>query len=390
MSFTADSRLTRRSLLKAAGAAGLTLAGLPVTAGRAATSAVRIAVVVDTSGAGGVYGAPVLKGMRLAASEINAKGGIGGQPLVLDVTDGRSDPARVAALVRAATRDAGIVAMAGPTLSSEAVKVDRIAQRAGLPVLAVNNTVPGLTTIGNEVFRIALGDAQIIPAVMRTAERHRHFKSVALLYDRVNAATAGEAEVFRTVAGKMGFRIVAAETFTTGATQFARQLAVIKAARPDAILVAALAQEAVFILKQRPRAGIPAATTIIGANGLNTPAIIKGAGGAAERVIVGTAYDPGGMSARNRHFKAAFSGRYHVVPDVFAAQGYDGIYVLAAALRHAHTASNRKALRAALADLKDVPTVLSASGRFSFTARREPNLTPTVRIVRHGRFVRYG
>jgi branched-chain amino acid transport system substrate-binding protein len=218
--------------------------------------------------------------------------------------------------------------------------------------------------------------------------RHRHFKKVALLYDSVNAATAGEGQIFQAVAGKMGLRIVATETFAFGTTQFATQLAAIKAAGPDAILVAALAQDAVFILKQRLQAGIPAATTIIGANGLNTPAIIHGAGAAAEGVIVGTAYDPGGTSARNRHFKAAFFRRYHVVPDVFAAQGYDGIYTLAAALGKAGTTDNRKDLRAALAALKDVPTVLSASGHFSFTADREPKLTPTVRVVRGGRFVR--
>jgi branched-chain amino acid transport system substrate-binding protein len=109
----------------------------------------------------------------------------------------------------------------------------------------------------------------------------------------------------------------------------------------------------------------------------------------AEGIIVGTAYDPSGTSARNRHFRAAYVHRYGHTPDVFAAQGYDGIYALATALRHANTTRDRQALRAALAALKDVPAVLSASGHFSFSANREANLAPTVRIVRHGRFVRF-
>jgi branched-chain amino acid transport system substrate-binding protein len=187
----------------------------------------------------------------------------------------------------------------------------------------------------------------------------------------------------------MNLTLVASETFASGTTVFAPGLATIRAARPDAILVSALAQDAVFILKQRLHSGIPASTPIIGANGLNTAAIIRGAGPAAEGVIVGTAYDPGGTSARNRQFKAAFAQRYHHAPDVFAAQGYDGIYALAAALRHAHTTTDRRELRAALAALKHVPAVLSPSGYFSFTANREANLSPTVRIVRHGHFVRY-
>jgi branched-chain amino acid transport system substrate-binding protein len=243
--------------------------------------------------------------------------------------------------------------------------------------------------MGNYIFRIALGDAQIIPVVLKTAQARLHFKKVALLYDAVNAATAAAGRIFGTVAARMGLTVVASQTFASGVTQFGPHLATLKAARPDALLVSALAQDAVLILKQRLQAGIPASIPIIGANGLNTSAIIRGAGVAAEGVIVGTAYDPSGTSARNRHFRAAYVHRYGHAPDVFAAQGYDGIYALATALRHANIPSDRRALRAALAALKDVPAVLSANGHFSFSANREANLAPTVRIVRHGHFVRF-
>lgn len=68
---------------------------------------------------------------------------------------------------------------------------------------------------------------------------------------------------------------------------------------------------------------------------------------------------------------------------------YDGIYTLATTLRNAHMTANRRGLRTALASLEDVPSVLSASGHFSFTATRELDLTPLVRTVLHGRFVRF-
>jgi branched-chain amino acid transport system substrate-binding protein len=189
MAFPIHSRHTRRSALQLVGATGLTMVGLPATVSRAALDAIHVAVVVDTSGAGGVYGAPVLKGMLLAATEINAREGVNGHALDLTVSDGRSDLARVSALVRHACHDTTTVALVGPTLSSEAVKVDPLAQAAGLPVLAVSNTVPGLTAIGPYIFRIALGDAQIIPVVLKTAQARLHFQKVALLYDKVNAAT---------------------------------------------------------------------------------------------------------------------------------------------------------------------------------------------------------
>jgi branched-chain amino acid transport system substrate-binding protein len=381
------SHLTRRSFLQVAAAGSLAAARLPVTLNRPMAQAIHLAVVVDTTGPGGVYGAPVLHGIQLAATEINARGGITGHALALGVSNGRSDLPRVAALVRRACHDPTVVALVGPTLSSEAVRVDPVAQAARLPVLAVSNTVPGLTAIGPYVFRIALGDAQIIPVVLRIARAHLHFQKAALLYDHVNAATVSAGRIFRDAAAGMGLMLVATRTFASGTTQFAPHLAAIAGARPDVILVSALAQDAVVLLRERLRAGIPATTPIIGANGLNTPALIRGAGIAAEGVIVGTAYDPDGPSPRNRRFKAAFGKRYHLAPDVFAAQGYDGIYTLATALRRAHTIDNRQSLRAALASLKDVPSVLAATGHFSFTPQREATLAPTVRIVRHGQFV---
>src|SRR5205807_5702769 len=90
MAFPLHSRLTRRSALQLVGATGLTVVGLPATLRRAALEAIHVAVVVDTSGAGGVYGVPVLQGMLLAATEINARGGVNGHALDLTVSDGRS------------------------------------------------------------------------------------------------------------------------------------------------------------------------------------------------------------------------------------------------------------------------------------------------------------
>lgn len=389
MLFNRETRLNRRTLLRLAGGTGFAAFGAPAAFGLADGPKVRISTIVDTSGAGAVYGVPVLLGMRLAAAEINAHGGIRGHALQLTASDGRSDPARVATLVRTVARHPASVALLGPTLSSEAVSVDPIAQAAGLPVLAVSNTVPGLTAIGDYIFRLPLGDDRIIPVVMKTSRARLHYRRVALIYDHVNAATAGAAKVFRDEVTRMGLTLAASETFASGTTQFGRSLAAIEAVKPDAILVSALAQDAVSILKQRVEAGIPVATPIIGANGLNTPAIIRGAGSAADGVIVGTIFDPGATLARNRRFRAAFSNRYHEAPDVFAAQGYDGVYTIAAALRRANTIDDRRALRGALANLRDVPSVLSASGHFSINARREANLTPTVQIVRGRRFVRF-
>lgn len=307
MDFHAGAGVSRRAFLELVGGAGFALASLPQTIVRAAAPGIQVAVIVDTVGAGVVYGTSVLNGMRLALDEINRSGGVKGRVLTFRVSDGRSDVTHITRLMRRACLDPRIVALVGPTLSSEAVVVDSLAQAAGLPVLAVSNTVPGLTAIGNCIFRIPLGDDRIIPVVLRTARARLHFKRVAVLYDDVNAATAGAGKVFLSSSAAMGLSVVAQATFSSGATQYGALLQTIKSANPDAILVSALAQDAGRILTQRLEAGIPATIPIIGANGLNTPAIIQDAGHAAEGVIVGTSYLPDSTLPRNRHFKAAFT-----------------------------------------------------------------------------------
>ena len=251
------ARLSRRGALQIAGGAGLALVGLPITRSRAAASALHIAVVLDTTGSASVYGIPSLNGQLLAADEVNAAGGINGRPLDLLVSDGATSLAQVRHLFQQYSTDPRVVAITGPTLSSEAVKMDPIAQAAGLPVLALSNTVPGLTAIGDSIFRISLGDAQIIPAVLTAALARLRFKKVALLYDNLNAATIAEGQIFQAIAARMGLAMVATETYATGARDFSSHLATIKAAQPDALLVAALAQEAMLILKQRQLSGMP-------------------------------------------------------------------------------------------------------------------------------------
>ena len=90
-----------------------------------------------------------------------------------------------------------MLAILGPTLSSEALKADPLAQQAGIPVLATCNTAKGITAMGNYIFRLSLGEADVIPLTIKTAQKHLHFKKVAIIYGNDNALTIGEARSSR-------------------------------------------------------------------------------------------------------------------------------------------------------------------------------------------------
>jgi branched-chain amino acid transport system substrate-binding protein len=107
------------------------------------------------------------------------------------------------------------------------------------------------------------------------------------------------------------------------------------------------------------------------------------AGDAAEGLIVGSAWSAANPSPRNQQFIQSYRTRFNAEPDQFAAQAYTGVYVLAMALKDAHTASDPRALRDALARLQKVDTPL---GAFSFTDGRDADYPALVQIVHAGRF----
>jgi len=375
--------------------AGLALSALPApirAAGssiHAASAAIPVGLVADISGSASVYGVAIRNGAQLAADMINKANGINGHHLDLVVGDASSSPTQVINLFQQDINSAHVLGLIGPTLSSEAFKADPIAQQAGVPVVATSNTAPGITAMGTYIFRMSLGEADVIPLTIKTALKHLHFKKVAILYGNDNAFTIGDNQVFKAVAKKLGLTVLDTLTFTTGDKDFSTQLTKIKGERPDAILVGALAKEAVLILTQARQLGIPTRVHIIGGNGFNSPAIITGAGAAAEGTIEGTAWYANGTSALNRRFSKSYKERYGKAPDQFAAQAFDGVNILAAAIKKANTTGDRQAVRNALAALKGVPVVTGASGEFSFTPTRDAGELGTVQIIQGGQFVEY-
>ncbi|HAO23399.1 MAG TPA: hypothetical protein DCQ37_24915 [Desulfobacteraceae bacterium] len=114
---------------------------------------------------------------------------------------------------------------------------------------------------------------------------------------------------------------------------------------------------------------------------------MKNAGEAAEGVIVGAAWNSASSSPLTRKFVADFTAKYNGPPDQFAAQAYAGVYIAYEAVKKAGSPDNRKAIRDAMAQIKNFDTVL---GRFSFTAVRDAEHQPVVQQVKGGKFVVFG
>ena len=131
---------------------------------------VTVGVIFDLSGGAAVYGEVQQQAAQLAVEEINASGYLGSSRLVALFEDGGSaGESSINAMTKLVEQD-GVVAVMGPTLSSEAFSADPIAQEAGVPVLGVSNTAIGITDMGEFVFRDSLPESSVIPGTIAVAK----------------------------------------------------------------------------------------------------------------------------------------------------------------------------------------------------------------------------
>lgn len=345
-------------------------------------SYVTIGALLGLSGDAAVYGVTQKKGIELAVSEVNGSNYLGGsREMMLVVADGGSTGESAAAAITALISNNKVAAIIGPTLSAQAFKADPIAQKNSIPVVAVSNTVPGITAMGDYIFRCSLPESTVIGGTIKAAASQLRTVTVAYLWGRDDDYTRAGYQAFRDAVEKNGLQVLADEIFTRGDTDFKPQLKRIIPYKPDAILVSALAREAAPIIIQARALGYTG--LIIGGNGFNSPDLIKQAGSDAEGVMAGTAWNIGNTNPRNLAFTSAFQKAYGSKPDQFAAQAYTGTWLIANAVRTARS-GEPAAIRNGLAEIVNFTTPL---GSFSFDGSREPVHPSIVQVIRNGKFV---
>ncbi|MBV9898063.1 MAG: ABC transporter substrate-binding protein [Chloroflexi bacterium] len=341
----------------------------------------RIGAALSLSGSARLTGMAQRSGIKLAQDEINASRMLGNVRLEVIVDDDGSDRDQAAAVFQRFIENSHVVAIIGPTLSDSALSVDPIAQQAAVPLLAVSNSANGITQIGNFIFRDCLSESQLTPQVIDAIRSKTRLHSAALLYSDTDPNRSGS-HGYKQALQNAGIRITSEQTFTATQTDFSAELDEIAASHPQALFVTAPASAAAAILVQARQSAL-GNIPIVGSNAFNSDTVLRSAGDAAEGLIVGSAWSVNKSTPRNQQFVAAYRTRYGVDPDQVAAQAYTGVYILAAALQQAHTASDSRAVRAALEQTHDLDTPL---GAFSFTDAHDPAYAATVEIAHLGHF----
>jgi len=325
---------------------------------------IKIGVAEALTGNAAQYGVPIRKGLELAAGEINSKGGINGDRVTLVIEDEQGKKEEAINVFKKLIFQDKVLMLFGPTLSNSAQASDPVAQAARVVVFGTSNTADGITSIGNYVFRNSVTEADILPVTLKVAVQKTGLKKVAVLYGNDDIFTKSGYDNFVKALRALKIPATATETFAKGDVDFKPQLTKIKANNPDAVVLSALIAEGGPIMVQARQLGIT--LPFIGGNGMNSPRVFELAKGSSDNLWVGSPWSIESPTPENKRFIVAYQKAYGALPDQFAAQAYDGLHIVAQALKKTKLTGKLEADRKALRDALPAVRWTGATGPFKF------------------------
>ena len=330
----------------------------------ASAAEIKIGVAEALTGNAAQYGVPIRKGFELAAGAINASGGVNGHKIELVIEDEQGKKEEAINVFKKLIFQDKVLMLFGPTLSNSAQASDPVAQGAKVVVFGTSNTADGITSIGNYVFRNSVTEADILPVTLKIAAQKTGLKKVAVLYGNDDIFTKSGYDNFAKALRALKIPVTTTETFAKGDVDFKPQLTKIKASNPDAVVLSALVAEGAPIMVQARQLAITA--PFIGGNGMNSPRIFELAKDNSDNLWVGSPWSVENPAPENQRFIAAYQKAYGGLPDQFAAQAHDAMYIAAQALKKIKVMGKLEADRKALRDALPAIQWTGATGPFKF------------------------
>jgi branched-chain amino acid transport system substrate-binding protein len=345
--------MSRRQFVAAvAGTAALPFAPAIVRAQSAST--IKFGHVQPLTGPSAAYGFRARDGAIIAVEEINAAGGwtdAKGQKHQLEmlVGDMANDPKQAITLFRQYATDSSVVAMLGPTNSVGFVPLVPVAGQLKLPLIGNGSGAP-IKEWNTYVYRVNPVSSVAVPILVKKVVDKLNIKRLAVIYDQTQDAQAGDAEVCKELAGKLGYELVAFEAFRANDQDFSPQIAKIRSLRPDAIYVAGATGDGIKVVSQIRESGIDK-PLITGFGSFQDPVYWDGTKGAVKGDYTWLAQDLSSPSGSLKPFLEKYNARFtQQEATSFSTFGYDSVVTLVEALKKAGT-TDRDKVAAALTNL---------------------------------------
>lgn len=318
---------------------------------------IKIGVYGPFSGGSSPMGLSMRDGVRLAADEINARGGVLGKKIQLVERDDQATNERGAQVMQDLISNEKVVAVLGPINTGVALASYKYPQQAKVPLLINVSAGAPVNELfkespDNYVFRIAASDNIQAQMIVGEATDKRGFKKVALLCDDTNYGQNGCTKMKEALQAR-GIKEVYEGKFKIKDTDMTPQLQETRNAGAEAVLVYGIGPELAAIANTMQKLGwkVP----MIGSWTLSMSNFIDAAGENGNGAMMPQTFiQNAALSEKAKKFIADYQKKYtteRIPSAVSAAQGYDSMYLIAMAIEQAGSVEGPK-IKAALENLQ--------------------------------------
>ncbi len=350
----------------------------------AAGGAFKIGTCGPLTGGAAIYGNAAVNGAKIAVDEINAKGGL---QIEYQEQDDEADGEKSINAYNTLL-DWGMQIQAGPITSGAGITVSAQAYNDRVFCLTPSASSIDVITDKDNMFQVCFTDPnQGVGSADYMAEHFADSK-IAVIYRNDDAYSQGIRDTFVAEAAAKSLEVVYEGTFTNDtATDFSVQLTAAQAAGADMIFLPIYYQPASVILSQANAMGYN--PTFFGVDGMDGILTMEGFDPAlAEGVMLLTPFSADAENAQD--FVAKYQDLYGETPNQFAADAYDTIYILAAALEAAKCTPDMSAEEICDALVAVMPTLsfdgLTGTG-MTWSATGEVSKAPMAVVIKDGVYV---
>lgn len=354
---------------------------------KAKSDTIRIGAIGPLTGDAAIYGQDVKGGMEIAVKEINEGGGINGVKVELNFQDDENDPEKSVNAYNT-LKDWGMQALLGTVTSAPCVAVGEVAKDDNMFLLTPSGTAVECVQYDN-AFRVCFSDpTQGVESAKYIADKGLA-KKVAIIYNSSDVYSSGIYESFAKEAKEEGLDVVAAEAFTAENNKdFSVQLQKAKDAGAELVFLPFYYTEASLVLKQA--ASMNYAPIFFGCDGMDGILGVKGFdANLANNLMFLSPFTPTSEDEAVQHFVKAFEEAYDHTPNQFAADAYDGMYALKAAMEKGDVKADTSATDVCEA-LKKAMIEITIDGvtakSLTWEANGEPEKAPMVVKIADGNY----
>jgi branched-chain amino acid transport system substrate-binding protein len=294
----------------------------------AENATITIGVVLPLTGDAAHWGIPPRNGAEMAVDEINRAGGLGGRKLALVVEDDKCQPAEGIAAFNNIMASVNPAVILGAVCSSVTLAIAPHAEARKVALISPASTSPKVTDAGDFIFRVIPSGSLRAKLFAEYIYGERGLRKLAVLYIN-NEGGIGGSNAFKARFTQLGGTIVLEETYAQGATDVRAQLTKFKASGSEGIMVGSYPPDTVVVLRQARELSLQL-PMFLTTEAVENPDVLREAGDAANGVVYILAAPA--MGAAPERFTAAYETKFGKKPELFAAEGYDIVRLIAASI----------------------------------------------------------